>query len=254
MRQSFFRQWKAEQKKAKKRYIWALPVGFLAFQILWILWTIHEAKPGEIDTGYLMLFYDLPILNTILLPIMIAVIASRLCDMEIKVGTLKMLYTLQNRGAFFDCKYLSGLKYLFFFILGQGSALLLAGRIFHFGRPLKPSMLFWYLISTLLVSAAILCIQQTLSLLSNNQILPLIVGLAGSFLGLFSLFFPAAITKLVLWGYYAVFTSVGMNWDSSTRFTEYYESPFPVTTFFIFLIFTVLIYIVCRTILTQKEV
>lgn len=253
-RSSFARLWKAEQKKAKGRLIWSLPAGFLLFETLWLLWIVQKAHPEEIYSGYLMLFYNLPLLNTILFPIMIAVISSRLCDMEIKGETLKILYTVQSRDSFFHCKYLSGIKYLLLFIIGQSISILWIGYGFHFVQPLKWSMLLSHILSTLLVSAVLLCIQQCLSLLSNNQILPMIIGLAGSFLGLFSLFFPAAVTRLVLWGYYAIFTPIVIDWDEATRISTYYETAFPIKIWVFFLLFAIFVYIFCKTIFTKKEV
>lgn len=247
-------QWKAEQQKARRRKIWIVPLSFLAFQILWTIWQLNTASPDDLETGYLMLFHNFPMINTILLPIMVAVIASRLCDMEIKGDTLKLLYTMQRRTGFFDCKYLAGLKYMLLFTLGQGALILVSGKLYHFGEPLKPPMLLACMAVIFCVSAVLLSIQQMLSLFSNNQILPLVVGLAGSFLGLFSMFFPAPVARLVLWGYYAGFPVTGMNWDSQTRITEYYEVPFPLSSFLLFLLAGIAIFWICRTIIIKKEV
>lgn len=100
----------------------------------------------------------------------------------------------------------------------------------------------------------ILIIQQTLSLLSENQLFPLGIGIAGSFLGLFSMFFPAPVARFVLWGYYAVFSTVGMDWNKDTRIIHYYEISFPVRKFILFLAFGIFIFLLCRTVFTKKEV
>ncbi len=244
----------AEQKKARRRNIWLIPLGFLSFEAVWMLWQLARAHTEELASGYLMLFYDLPVMNTLIMPLMIAVIASRLCDMEIKGDTLKLLYTMQKPSEFFDCKYLSGMKYLVFFTAGHSILILASGKAFHFGNPLKISMLAAYLAVTLCTGMILLVIQQALSLVSNSQIMPLVVGLAGSFSGLFSLFFPAPIARLVLWGYFAAFPSVKMDWDAKTRIIEYYEVPFPLYGFLAFAAVGILIYIICRNIVTKKEV
>ena len=49
-------------------------------------------------------------MNAIMLPLMLSVIASRICDMEVKGDTMKILFTLQKRTRFFDCKYLTCLN------------------------------------------------------------------------------------------------------------------------------------------------
>lgn len=247
-------QWSAERQKSCRRYIWLVPLAVLAFDGLWAIWQLNNASARELQSGYLMMFFNLQTINTILLPLMTAVLASRLCDMEIKGGTLKLLYTLQQRTIFYDCKYMAGLRYLLFFVLGQGALLLTLGAAYHFGTPVQLPMLLEYLTAVFVVSAVLLSIQQLLSLFSDNQILPLTVGLGGSFLGLFSLFFPKWAARLILWGYYVQFSTVNMEWDKSTRITTYYEVPFSWGFFFLFIVFGMIVYMICRMLITRKEV
>ena len=230
----FIRQMRAEKLKARHKKAILVPLGFLLFQILWAIWQISSMDPQELPDGYMMFLYQLPPMNAIMLPLMLSVIASRICDMEVKGDTMKILFTLQKRTGFFDCKYLTCLKYLLVFVAGQGVMLPVLGTVNHFGS-LKISLYLLYLLVTFTVSAVILCIQQFLSLISENQLLPLGVGLAGCFLGLFS--------------------SVGMNWDSEiNKILGYYEIPFPTVSFLLFLAAGVLIYLICRTIIQKKEV
>ena len=251
---SFFRQWKAEKRKARRRRLWLVPLVFLSFDILWVFWQLNNSTPDDLANGYLMLFYNLPMMNAIVLPLMAAVIASRLCDMEIKGDTLKLLYTMQKPASFYDCKYLAGLKYVLLFALGQGALILAAGNIWQFQDPLDPITLIENAAVVCVVSAALLSIQQLLSLYSDNQILPLVVGICGCFLGLFSMFFPAPVARLILWGYYAAFPTAGLYWDAGTRYSEYYEMAFPVESFLLFILFTIVLYFICRAVITKKEV
>lgn len=248
-----YRQMRAEHQKTCHTKALLVPLSFLGFELLWLLWQFNSMKPDEISSGYPMLFYQLPLMNALLLPLMLSVITSRVCDMEVKGDTLKILYTIQRQSSFFNCKYLNGFRYLFVFIFGQGFLILFFGITKNFGGfRIKDFLL--YLLTVLVVSAVILVIQQTLSLISDNQFLPLGIGLAGSFLGLFSIFFPASVSHFILWGYYAAFSTVGMNWDKNTRITDYYEIPFPTFKFILFLAAGICIYLICRTIITKKEV
>lgn len=254
MNSVFWQQMRAEKLKARYKKAILVPLGFLGFQILWALWQVSSLKPQELPDGYMMFLYQLPPMNAIMLPLMLSVIASRICDMEVKGDTLKILFTLQKRTGFFDCKYLTCIKYLLVFVAGQGIMLPVLGTIYHFGS-LKISLYLLYLLVTFTVSAVILCIQQFLSLISENQLLPLGIGLAGCFLGLFSMFFPAPAARLILWGYYSVFSCVGMNWDSEiNKILGYYEIPFPTVSFLMFLAAGALIYLICRTVIQKKEV
>ncbi len=53
-------------------------------------------------------FIALPVIEAILMPVMMAVLASRLWDMEIKGNTTKLLYTLQSRRSLFAGKAVFG--------------------------------------------------------------------------------------------------------------------------------------------------
>ncbi len=59
-------------------------------------WAALPGRPGGIANGYSALLYSLPVIEAILMPVMMAVLASRLWDMEIKGSTAKLLYTLQK--------------------------------------------------------------------------------------------------------------------------------------------------------------
>ena len=109
------------------------------------------------------------------------------------------------------------------YVVGQGASILLFGKMYRFTQKLSLTMFLQFLVSTLCVGAALLLIQQMLSLLSNNQIIPLIVGIGGSFLGLFSMFFPENVTRLVVWAYFSVFSTVAMDWDRSLRIVDVYK-------------------------------
>lgn len=245
--------WHAEKQKTKRRHIWLIPFAFLVFDVLWSFWQLGTASSRDLQSGYLMQYFHLQMMNVILLPVMITVLASRLCDMEIKGDTLKLLYTLQKRTVFYDCKYLAALKYLLLFVSGQGAMILGMGRLYHFKDALKLPLLLEYLVVTFTVSAVLLCAQQFLSLYSDSQILPLVVGLSGSFLGLFSMFFPAPVACLIPWGYYARFSMAAMDWDPDTRISTYYEVPFPWKFFLLFLLSGIIIYMIGRMIISRKE-
>ena len=113
------RQLRAERQKIRHTKALLVPLGFLGFEILWTMWQLSSMKPSEFSQGYLMLFYNLPVMNTLLMPLMISVIASRVCDMEVKGDTLKILYTMQKQESFFDFKYLNCLRYITVFVLDR---------------------------------------------------------------------------------------------------------------------------------------
>ena len=138
-------------------------------------------------------------------------------------------------------------------ILGLG--LILLGKVMGFTERIRPDMFAEHFIAMTAVGAVILSIQHVLSLISDNQILPLIVGIAGGFLGLFSMFFPAAVNRLVLWGYFGIFSVAGVDWQRTTDEAIYlYYQPLPAVSFIGFLIAGAVIYLIGKWFFLRKEV
>ena len=245
---------KAEQMKHRRRMLLLLPAALILFEFLWALWSLEPRKASDLAQGYLGSFYLFPILNSLIYPIFLAVLVNRVCDMEIKGDTFKLLYTLQDKKQFYNCKYLMALKYVALSALGSWPIIWVTGRIYGFTYMLEPHMVLQLCLSTFIVSTLLLSIQQVLSLLSSNQILPLVAGLAGSFLSLFSMFFPPAAARLILWGYYGIFGFVWMDWDRSTRISTYYEQNFDWIGLLLFAVVSLIVYFICRSIALRKEV
>ncbi len=129
--------YKAEQKKQRYRKVWLVPAGFLVILALWMSVSMRNFTTDDLTKGYQWLFYHLALLNAIFVPVMLAVIASRLCDMEIKGSTFKLLYTLEEPGRFYDMKFLAEVKYLLFFSVGEILVILLLGRLFCISEPVR---------------------------------------------------------------------------------------------------------------------
>lgn len=243
-----------EYRKQRHLFIWLIPLVFLAALFLWGAAGQRNLSDYALAQGYSYLLYQMPVLNCIIMPIMLAVIASRICDMEVKGQTWRLIFTLQNKGGFYDRKFLTEFLYLLLFSLGELAVLLLYGTLYGYTEPLPIILFFRHLMSTLLAGTAVLTLQHILSLLSANQIVPLLVGLAGSFLGLFSEFFPPALARLVLWSYFGAFVPYGIDWDESRQGVILIARTFPSGLFVGFFVFTVLFYLLCRHIFIKKEV
>lgn len=94
--------------------------------------------------------------------------------------------------------------------------------------------------------------------MSDNQILSLCVGLAGSFLGLFSMFLPKAVSIFIVWGYFSLFSVVSINWADVADGADYFDymeyRSFPITGFLLFLAVGILFYLIEKEIFKRKEV
>ena len=123
----------AELQKARRHHDLLI---CLAVPVVVYLWAGAAAPTGadELANAYSALLFALPVLNAILMPIVMALIASRLWDMEVKGSTTKLLYTLQSRRSLFAGKALLGTgEVLLMVTLEMAVSILLAGAGLHRG-------------------------------------------------------------------------------------------------------------------------
>ena len=242
-----------EYKKQHHLYVWLIPVAFLVVLFLWGAAGQQNLSDYDLAQGYSYLLCQTPVLNCILMPIMLAVISSRICDIECKGQTWNLLFTLQKRGRFYDRKFLTELLYLLFFCLGEIAMFLLYGALLGYTEPLPKILFLRHFAATVLAGSAVLTLQHILSLLSANQIIPLLTGLAGSFIGLFSEFFPYALARLVLWNYFGAFAPYSKSWNETDTEIQLIARTFSTVHFICFMVFTLLFYILCRYIFIKQK-
>lgn len=249
------KQFLCECKKTKgKLFSILLPV--LGIIVLWCFWTVHDIDDERRLVGYTYMLTNLLILNSIFLSVTVAVMASRLMDMENKGNTYKLLYTLQKKSAFFNVKLLLSLGHLLLFFQTEAAAVYAIGKILGFTEAF-PLMDYVQMQGIgFLTSALLFVLQMFFSLCLLNQLYPLFIGLIGSFVGLFSLFFPPASAFLYLcpWSYFTLGSSHVMVWNEETRTTEFLRTPFDTIGFLILLSVFIIAYLAVRRYFLRKEV
>lgn len=244
----------AEFRKVHGRRVWVIVAALIGVQLLWELWSLRSMDAAHLRQGWLYLMYEFPMLNTIFMPVVAAVVASRLCDEEHKGQTLKLLETVMPAGRLFDAKFLCGAVYMAASSAVQVVLITVSGIVKKFPGEIPAKHLALYFVITCAVSLTLYLAQQVFSLLFVNQMIPLAIGIAGAFIGLFSLFFPQTVQKLFLWSYYGVLMFVRMDWDRATRITNFYITPTDWSGFLLLGVLFCLIYGIGRTIFVRKEI
>jgi hypothetical protein len=242
-----------EFQKTRKRKIWVIIVALIAVELLWLLWAFRKMDGTELAQGWKRFMYQLPLLNALIMPVVAAVTASRICDIEHKGNTLKLLCTFQPAGKLFDAKFIYGALFMIAAILLQVAVMLGYGTVKGFTEPFPSMMLAYYLLFVISVSLTLYLLQQVLSLLFTNQMAALTIGLLGGLFGLFSMFFPQWLQKIVPWGYYGVLMVVNMSWDEATRLSTFQWLPANWSGFFILLIMFCILYSIGRNAFVRKE-
>lgn len=246
-----------ELKKIKRRHIWLVYAAVFAVLALWINWCMSGMDFSDIaGQEYFYLLISLSLMNSIFLPIALACGVSRLCDIELKGNTFKLLCTMQPRHSIYHIKLFLNSLYLLVFSLAETALIPLIGRSYKVSQPLPRLHIGLFFFTTFTVSLVLSVLQQTLSLVSANQLLPLFVGVGGTFVGIFSAFFPSQsfFLRLLPWDYYILGCPVNTYYDQASRQAYYFEIPFPKGAFAGFLLFGIFIYFLGKTIFMKKEV
>lgn len=240
--------------KARRRKIWLAPLLMLAVQLAWGLYSFKNADAKELAQGWASTLYNFPLLNAMMTPVIAAVVASRVADLEHKGQTLKLLETVQRTGTLFDAKFAGAAVYMTGMVLVQTAAMVVFGFVCGFTGAFPAGEVGKYLIATWMVTLTLLLIQLVLSLLIQNQMIGMILGLIGALIGLFSLFFPQSLQKLLPWAYYGVLYVSAMDWDPSTRVVDYYFTAFDWGGLIAIGVFFAAIYLIGRRLFVRKEV
>lgn len=97
-----------ELKKMRRRHFPLLMLCLYGFLFLWCAMDFRNVDDAARASGYFSMLYSLPTINTVVFPLFLAVLASRIWDTEHKGNTLKLLCTLEKRGNIFFAKSLIG--------------------------------------------------------------------------------------------------------------------------------------------------
>lgn len=239
---TYFFYVKLEFQKAKRRGILPVLSALWLVQSAYLAWGLDGDE--KLANGWLIALYNLPLINAIMLPTVVAVLASRLIDNEHKENTWKLLETMQSKKSLFFTKTLAGFSYILLFCVMQLISVFLIGTCCDFGGTPDLWAYGFYFLQTILVSFILYLIQMLLSFAFSNQAVALSIGLGGSMIGLFIALLPRSILyEIIPWGLYGATMFVGMNWDPITRYTEfYYTEPLDGAMSFVVLWIALLLY------------
>lgn len=208
--------------KNKHRGLLLTVFALVVVEIAWMYIAFRNPTAQQLKIGWMDMLYELPSLNSIIFPLIAAIIASRLADVEHKGDTWKLLGTVQKTKSLFIAKFLCGAWYLFLCIAFLTIAMLTCGLILHYdGQPNLQKYLLFFAFQ-MLIALEILAFQLSLSLLIRNQMISLCIGCGGSFVGLFLLFVPFKPAQYLLpWGHASLLFLVYMvSWDPENRLLE----------------------------------
>jgi len=212
---------RAELQKAHRRHDLALCLLLPGILVLWV-GGLSPASPEELANGYSALFYSIPVIEAILLPLMMAVLASRLWDMEVKGNTTKLLYTLQSHRSLFAGKAVFGVLEVLLTIVLELSCIPVLGWVHGYTEAFPRAQFVYLFFCTLAVDLMLFFGEFLLMLWCNNPLPALCVGIVGALVGLFSAFMPPLVSYFVPFGYYIPLGAYEVaNWDQTSHLVTY---------------------------------
>lgn len=242
-----------EFNKVKRKRIWLLVCFLMVFQFAWSLWATRSYHDKSAETSWQYLLYQIPSINTLLMPILISIITSRLSDNEHKGETLKLLTTIVSPSKLYLAKFICGGVYLIFTVLGQVACMLLTSNIMHFTDQRPMMHILSLMLTTFLVNLCLLALYQGLAMVYRNQVIVLIGGLVGGFIGLFGLLFPPTLQKFCLPSYYSILDTIFPIFDlKSNSFSMRYDT-LDITSLGVVILCTFILFFVGQISFSRKE-
>lgn len=240
--------------KIKRRKVWLTMLAMLSVQLLWGLWALRSPKDWELESGWMALLYFLSLLDGIMMPTIMSVLASRLADIEHKGNTYKQLETLRSAGSLYHAKAVCGGIIIAVIFLVQFAFFILFG--YHLGYAGNPDVQYYALSYVLKLAAnlSLFLLQLALSMLFANQMVPLVAGLGGSMAALLLMY--VTTYSFLPWGGCLSASLVHSDWDEVTRINAYsyrdFSTPELAAVACIF-VWMVVFYAAGRILFTRRE-
>ncbi|PYI56988.1 ABC transporter permease [Paenibacillus flagellatus] len=242
-----------EYFKIRRKKIGILITLLLSFEMLWSFVSISMSIARNPDQAvWESVLFSVSSMNGLFMPIVSAIVVSRICDMEHKGNTWKMLVATDvKRGRLYAAKYICANILLLYGLLAQTVLMVAFGLVKDFPGAPPVDLLARYIGGTMLVTLAVTALQQWISWASQNQTFALCLGMVSGFIGMTSGLFPAAARHLFIWSYYLDLSPVTYRYTEAS--STYMEQPWGFGIAAAALAMALLLYIAGSIHVTRKE-
>jgi len=205
-----------ELYKLRNKRLFFMVSLFLFVEISWAFIATSMSISRNPDTaGWEALIAMLSSMNGLFLPILTAICVSRICDMEHKGNTWKLLLTLSvKRSKLYAAKYISASIIMLMACFLQVFAITVFGVINGFEQPVPLFLLFRFLLGTVITNMIVIALQQWISMAVKNQAFALCLGMIGGFIGMTADLFPSGVRRIFVWSYYTGLSPITQSYTS----------------------------------------
>ncbi|GKX28590.1 multidrug ABC transporter permease [Vallitalea longa] len=243
-----------EYMKLRRKKIFLMITLFISVEIAWALMSVSIAlSRNPSNSSWMSTMVTLSSMNGLFLPIISAVVMSRICDMEHKGNTWKLLMSVDiNPRKVYGAKYLCGNFLLLYAVVLQAIAIIIFNILKGLSEPILFTMVLRFILGTSLANMAVLALQQWISLSIKNQSFALCIGMIGGFLGMTGDFFPIFVRRIFIWSYYSGLCPVAYYFDDESA--NYIIQNHSFGIFSIVIIIALIFYIVGNIHISRQEV
>jgi len=205
-----------ELYKLRHKHLFLMVTLFLLVEIGWAFMASSMSISRNPDNaGWEPLIAMLSSMNGLFLPILTAICVSRICDMEHKGNTWKLLLTASVRRAkLYGAKYVSASIVMLWACMLQVLAIIAFGIINGIEQSVPLFLLIRFLIGTVLTNMVIIALQQWVSMAVKNQAFALSLGMVGGFIGLVADLLPSGVRRMFVWSYYTGLSPITQSYIS----------------------------------------
>lgn len=209
-----------EYKKTRRRWLFPAALLLVAAKLFWALRGHYDAF--ALKNGWMMLLYQLPMINTIFLPLLAMLVSSRLSDLEHKGAMFKQLAAVCDKGKLYDAKLLYGLGLTGLCMMIDLAVTIGFGYASGFAGGAPVGLYLIYVVFTAVPTLTVYCFQYMLAMCFQNQAVTFLTGIIGTFAGLFSMFLPSVwLRRLLPFGHYGALQFVGLfGWTKVERYAN----------------------------------
>ncbi|MFI8710344.1 ABC transporter permease [Brevibacillus brevis] len=208
--------------KIRHKRLFLMLAILLSIELAWGFMAVSISMTRNPDAQtWSAILVTITAMNGLFLPIGSAVIVSRICDMEHKGRTWKLLMAASvSRKAVYAAKFVSAAVLMGGAVILQALAIVAYGIGFGLAEPVPIGLLLRFVVGSTVTTLVVIALQQWVSLAIKNQAFSLCLGMIGGFIGMTASLFPPQVGRLFIWSYYVDFSPVTYQYVNETmRFT-----------------------------------
>lgn len=227
-----------EFAKLQRKHVALIVIGLVGATLGWLFLDARQEGVGS-PTGWNSLLYAAPIMNSILLSLLAALVASRIADVDHEANAWKELLCLQRTGSLLAAKLLCATLVMAFAVALEIAGTVAIGQCMGF--PDMPGVAAWgsFLASQLATCLFLVAIVGAVALRWESQFVSIACGLALSLAGLFSSFLPVSLQRLIPSGYFSLLSTLRIDWAGESLKPVFSTVAFPLRDYMLLSMFTI---------------